>query len=265
MATDAVPPDRRRARLLGAGAALLVAVALIGVWWPESYSLRPVGGAAPPTARAVMGCWQFGEGAAFFWWEVPRGAVVQFDTVPVSLWSGAKPDAYRLRILSPAATASREADSGWGLDSTDDRLLHAWVGDGFTGLDFRLRVHDSLVIGTARGFTDDGPGFTIRHAVHAMRVACPRADSARGSSSKPRANAEPSNAGTGSGPVRVSGARGCADDARKGWGRAGGRPRRERSRGVCARARFSRTRGRFGRDRRYYRRGADVSVTPADV
>jgi hypothetical protein len=158
--------------------AAVSAVALPYSCWPDSYSLRPISTISPVTARAVVGCWQFDRGAKFLEDRVASGSVVQLDSVVDSSWTADRaPTAYRVRVLPvDSAKVRRVRDSGWGLDAADDRLIRVWIGDGFSGSRLRLRLHDTLLTGDVRGYSDVSPDLSFRHSVRGRQVACPRAN-----------------------------------------------------------------------------------------
>jgi hypothetical protein len=163
----------RRARALIAVIVTAGFGLLIASCWPDSYSLRPIAESSS-TAQLATGCWRFELGADVFEERVPSGAAVRLEPAGVPITNGKlSTDVRRLRIV-PLDSATRRwvGVSGWGIDSIDDRLVHLWIGDGFTGFSFRLRLRDGAFAGTVRAYSDVGPDLALRHRVRAVRVGC---------------------------------------------------------------------------------------------
>jgi hypothetical protein len=163
-----------RRRLFDWIAAALSLSAFAWACWPDSSVPRAIGEVPLPVVRAAAGCWQFDKGEQFVVDRVPAGSVVQLDSaVDDRLSSSEKAFEYRVRVL-PFDSANQRSSrlSGWAVDSTDEQLILLWIGDGFTGASFRLRLRDARLTGTLRGYADV-PSFSFRHSVGAHRVACP--------------------------------------------------------------------------------------------
>lgn len=165
---------RRRVLVVDAIALALSTLALVWACWPESYALRRISDTPSPTERIVAGCWRFDKGADLVAERVPTGAVVELrDSIDTRWGSDDRAAFLQLRVLPLNSVDARSVRlSGWGPDSADDDGIQAWIGDGFSGLRFHLRLRDSLLSGTVRRYTDMWPDFGFRHSVRARRVAC---------------------------------------------------------------------------------------------
>jgi hypothetical protein len=158
----------------------LVVVALVAsltacFFGSGSGTLRPLVPNREPAVLRAAGCWRFDHGANHATKRVPLGAVVFLDTVLI--WRGDSAASRSLRasvIPADSNIAQGARRSGWGVDSADAGLVHLWIGDGFTGLSFRLRQDGDTARGDVRGYADI-PHFLPprKHAVRAVHVACP--------------------------------------------------------------------------------------------
>lgn len=101
-------------------------------------------------------------------------AVVFLDTLRRLRGDSVASKAFQVAVIpADSNVAQRARSSGWGLDSADAGLVHLWIGDGFTGLAFRLRQEGDTVRGDVRGYADIPHLLPpLRHAVRAVRVAC---------------------------------------------------------------------------------------------
>jgi hypothetical protein len=128
----------------------------------------------------AAGCWQFDRGAGHVRNRVPPGTVVFLDTVPQWPGDSATSGALRATVIpADSSIAQRTRSSQWGLDSADAHIVRLWIGDGFTGLKFRLEPEGDTARGDVSGYADIPHLLPPRrHAVGAVRVACPQSATA---------------------------------------------------------------------------------------
>lgn len=172
--------NRRGARLFDRIAIALSVFAFVWSCLPDDVTLRSFESIPAPITHAIIGCWRFDRGQSFLAERIPVGSVVLFDTSTGRRWSSdTKPPVSYVASVLPFDTANSRSvrASGWGLSSDDDRHIRLWLGDGFTGLRFRLKLSDSVLTGTVQEYADFGFDLAFRHRVRARLVACPHSPS----------------------------------------------------------------------------------------
>lgn len=124
----------------------------------------------------ATGCWRFDRGTRHVRNRVPLGAVVFLDTTPQWPGDSAASGALRATVIpADSSVARRTRSSQWGLDSADVHIVRLWIGDGFTGLKFRLKQEGDTARGDVSGYADIPHLLPPRkHAIRAVRVACPK-------------------------------------------------------------------------------------------
>ena len=148
---------------------LTVAAIVVAVYFgcgppPEPRLVDP--DSARARVQAIAGCWRFDPVPA----RAPYLATpltARFDTV--RYMPRRSPTLMSLRIDSLPERLRRIAF--WELPEDSQRIRAFW-GDGFTGLDLRLRIVNDTLSGRAYETTDVIPKPRIGSRVRAVRVAC---------------------------------------------------------------------------------------------
>jgi hypothetical protein len=138
-------------------------------------ALRSIGSPVPPVVLAAAGCRQFDRGNDHIKGHVPAGFRLRLDTTfEARLAALGRRTSLSLKVIpEDSSLARRNRLSWWGVDSTDVQLLHVTLGDGFSGVAFRLRQAADTIRGDVRAYSDAPPTLLPPHSVRARRVQCP--------------------------------------------------------------------------------------------
>jgi len=135
---------------------------------PMPEEARPRIGEVTVSRHGAIGCWRLGlerHDSTYLRWP----ALVRLDTVPTE-WQKEYID---LRVaVDSGAQASRILLMSWSpLSST---WISVSVGDGFSGIDFRLRlIHADTLRGGGRKFVDVVPAFPgFARSITGVRAPC---------------------------------------------------------------------------------------------
>jgi len=161
--------SRFRSRVLG----LTAGLTLVGCT-ARVPSLRPLTRSAPELQAIANGCWIFERSPRVLSRWVRPGTRVHFDSIsfdPAAADSATRE--FRVKFFGDTGESDGPRLSGWGMNKPQ-RII-AWMGNGFEGVELRLKLRGDILTGNATAFTDQVPSTVgwFSHPVRASRIACP--------------------------------------------------------------------------------------------